>query len=63
MIVYPPVADDMHFSVALRNLGWVDGRNVITEYRFVQGQLIAVRLPSDLAAELVGLKVDLIVAI
>ena len=42
----------------LRNLGYVDGRNLIIEYRSADGR--AERFP-DLAAELVRLKVDLIV--
>jgi putative tryptophan/tyrosine transport system substrate-binding protein len=49
-----PAGDDA-FQRGLRDLGWVEGRNVITEYRFAQGE------PMQL--ELVGLKVDLIVAI
>jgi ABC-type uncharacterized transport system substrate-binding protein len=47
------------FRQALRELGWVEGQNVVVEYRFAEGRLD--RLP-DLAAELVRLKVDLIVA-
>jgi putative ABC transport system substrate-binding protein len=42
----------------LRNLGYVEGRNLIIEYRSADGH--AERFP-DLAAELVRLKVDLIV--
>jgi putative ABC transport system substrate-binding protein len=42
----------------LRDLGWVEGKNVTFEYRFAEGNLA--RLP-DLAAELVRLKVDVIV--
>ena len=47
------------FRQGLRELGWVEGQNLLIEYRFAQGRLD--RLP-DLAAELVRLKVDLIVA-
>jgi putative ABC transport system substrate-binding protein len=47
------------FRQGLRDLGYVDGRNVIVEYRDAEGKLE--RLPA-LAAELVALKVDLIVA-
>ncbi|MEP7297071.1 MAG: ABC transporter substrate-binding protein [Burkholderiales bacterium] len=47
------------FLVALRALGWVEGRNMVIEYRWAEGQVA--RLP-ELAAELVRLKVDLIVA-
>jgi putative ABC transport system substrate-binding protein len=42
----------------LRDLGYVEGRNVVIEYRFAEGK--AERLPA-LAAELVALKVDVIV--
>ncbi|MFO1315620.1 MAG: ABC transporter substrate-binding protein [Burkholderiales bacterium] len=42
----------------LRDLGYVDGRNIVIEFRFAQGQYD--RLP-ELAAELVRLKVDVIV--
>ena len=44
---------------ALRTLGWVDGRNVSFEWRYAEGK--TERYPT-LAAELVALKVDLIVA-
>ena len=47
------------FIRALRELGWVEGKNLIIEYRWAEGAIE--RLP-DLAAELVRLKVDLIVA-
>jgi putative ABC transport system substrate-binding protein len=43
----------------LRELGWVDGKNIVIEYRWAEGR--ADRLP-DLAAELVRLKVDVIFA-
>jgi ABC-type uncharacterized transport system substrate-binding protein len=42
----------------LRDLGYVEGRNIVIEYRSAEGQ--PERLPS-LAAELVALKVDVIV--
>jgi putative tryptophan/tyrosine transport system substrate-binding protein len=42
----------------LRELGYVEGKNIFIEYRYAEGKLE--RLP-DLAAELVGLKVDVIV--
>ena len=47
------------FSQRLRELGYVDGQNVLFERRFAEGQ--ADRLPI-LAAELVNLKVDVILA-
>jgi putative ABC transport system substrate-binding protein len=47
------------FRQALRELGWVEGQNLVIEYRFAEGRLD--RLP-DLAAELARLKVDVIVA-
>ena len=43
----------------LSKLGWIDGKNITIEYRFAEQK--ADRLP-ELAAELVRLKVDLIVA-
>jgi putative tryptophan/tyrosine transport system substrate-binding protein len=42
----------------LRDFGYVEGRNILIEYRFVEGRYE--RLP-ELATELVGLKVDVIV--
>jgi putative ABC transport system substrate-binding protein len=47
------------FLAALRALGWMEGRNLLIEYRWAEGQVA--RLP-ELAADLVRLKVDLIVA-
>ncbi len=47
------------FSQGLRDLGYVEGRNVVIEYRDAQGKLEPL---SSLAAELVALKVDIIVA-
>ena len=46
------------FQRGLKALGWVEGQNIVIEWRFAGGQ--AERLPS-LAAELVRLGVDLIV--
>ncbi len=45
--------------LALRDLGYIDGQNIAFEYRYAEGK--ADRLP-ELAAELVRLKVDIIVA-
>jgi putative tryptophan/tyrosine transport system substrate-binding protein len=47
------------FLRALRDLGWVEGQNLIIEYRWADGKIE--RLP-DFAVELVRQKVDLIVA-
>src|ERR1700682_5530822 len=47
------------FLRKLRELGWVEGQNVIIEYRWAEGNVE--RLP-DLAAELVRRNVDVIVA-
>ena len=48
------------FAEGLRERGYVEGQNVVMEYRWTEGRLE--RSPS-LATELVGLKVDLIVAV
>jgi putative ABC transport system substrate-binding protein len=53
----PPLLDA--FRQRLRELGWVEGQNIVIDYRYAQDRVD--RLP-DLAAELVRLKVDLIVA-
>ena len=47
------------FRQELSNLGWIEGKNISIEYRFGENKGTA-RLP-ELAAELVRLKVDLIV--
>jgi putative tryptophan/tyrosine transport system substrate-binding protein len=47
------------FQQGLRELGWIEGRNLAIEWRFAEGDID--QLPR-LAAELVGLPVDLIVA-
>jgi ABC-type uncharacterized transport system substrate-binding protein len=47
------------FLRALRELGWVEGQNLIIEYRWAEGNVE--RLP-DLAADLVRREVDVIVA-
>jgi len=46
------------FRQALRDLGYVEGRSIAIEYRYAEGR--PDRLP-ELAAELVGLKVDVLV--
>lgn len=53
----PPLFDA--FRQRLRELGWVEGQNIVIDYRYAEGRVD--RLP-DLAAELVRLKVDLIVS-
>jgi putative ABC transport system substrate-binding protein len=47
------------FRQEMRKLGWIEGKNFTSEYRFAEGK--ADRLP-ELVGELVRLKVDLIVA-
>src|SRR5215813_4008293 len=44
--------------LALRNLGYIEGQNIVIEYRYAEGKVD--RAP-ELAAELVRLKVDIIV--
>src|SRR5262245_64584018 len=53
----PPLLDA--FRQGLRELRWVEGQNIVIDYRFAEGRLD--RMP-DLAAELVRLKVDIIVS-
>ena len=48
------------FRQGLRELGYVEGKNIVIEYRYAEGKLD--RLPA-LAAELVRLKVDVIVTV
>jgi putative tryptophan/tyrosine transport system substrate-binding protein len=47
------------FRHGLRDLGWIDGKNIIVEYRWAEGHFE--RLPA-MVEELVRLKVDVIVA-
>jgi putative ABC transport system substrate-binding protein len=47
------------FRQGLRELGYVEGKNIVIEWRWAEGKLD--RLP-DLAAEIVHLKVDIIVS-
>jgi len=62
--LYIGIADEESFKRELRQgmseQGYVEGRDVIFEFRSAEGKLD--RLP-DLAAELVRLKVDVIVAL
>src|SRR6476660_4485875 len=46
------------FRQRLRELGYVEGKNIVVEYRYAEGKLERL---TDLAAELVRLKVDVIV--
>jgi putative ABC transport system substrate-binding protein len=55
--VWPHALDA--FRRGLRDLGWVDGQNIVVEYRWAEGRFE--RLPG-LMDELVRLKVDVIVA-
>jgi putative ABC transport system substrate-binding protein len=48
------------FRQGLHELGYIEGQNIVIEHRYAEGRLE--RLP-DLAAELVRLKVDVIVAV
>jgi putative tryptophan/tyrosine transport system substrate-binding protein len=52
------VSSEEAFRQGLRELGWIEGRNSAIEYRYAEGK--RERLP-DLAADLVRLKVDVIV--
>jgi len=56
----PPQPLREAFLQGLRDLGYVEGRNVVIEYRYAEGK--SQRLPA-LAAELVALKVDVILAV
>lgn len=53
-----PVLDA--FRQGLRELGWMEGQNIAFEHRYAEGRIDP--LP-ELAAEFVGLKVDVIVAV
>jgi ABC-type uncharacterized transport system substrate-binding protein len=46
------------FRQGLRELGYVEGKNIVIEWRYAEGKLDRVK---ELAAELVRLKVDVIV--
>ncbi len=47
------------FRQGLRELGYVEGKNIVIEYRYTEGKIDRLR---ELAAELVRLKVDIIVS-
>jgi putative ABC transport system substrate-binding protein len=48
------------FRQSLRELGWVEGQNIVIDHRYAEGRVDRLR---DLAAELVRLNVDLIVSV
>ena len=47
------------FRRGLRDLGWIDGRNVVVEYRWAEGRFDRLH---EIVDELVRLNVDIIVA-
>ena len=47
------------FRQELSKLGWIEGKNITIEYRFAEGKSLSAY--AELAADLVRLKVDLIV--
>jgi len=54
-----PISADDAFFQELRNFGWIEGKNIFVERRFAVGDVERLK---DSAAELVGLKVNVIVA-
>jgi putative ABC transport system substrate-binding protein len=52
--------DSHHTGLSLRELGYIEGQNIAIEYRFAEGK---VDWASELTAELVRLKVDIIVVV
>jgi putative ABC transport system substrate-binding protein len=59
-LVDPPSVERQAFLDGLRELGYVEGRNIVIEYRSAKWNR---ELLPDLAEELVALKVDVIVAV
>jgi putative ABC transport system substrate-binding protein len=61
LVLGPAAPSEMReaFDQGLRDLGYIEGRNIVIEYRSAEGK--SERLPA-LAAELVALKVDVLVA-
>src|SRR5262252_6550276 len=55
-----PLAYHDEFQRGLRELGYVEGRNIVIEYRFAEGKFDRL---DQLAAELVRLNVDIIVSV
>ena len=54
-----PSVRDEAFVQALRELGWIDGQNIVIEYRWAAGKTESL---AALAEELVALKVDVLAA-
>jgi putative ABC transport system substrate-binding protein len=59
LLISAPERFQGSFREGLRELGYVEGRNILVEYRYAAGQVDRL---TDLAADLVRLKVDVIVA-
>ena len=55
-----PLAYHDEFQRELRELGYIEGRNIVVEYRFADGKFDRL---DQLASELVGLNVDIIVSV
>jgi putative tryptophan/tyrosine transport system substrate-binding protein len=55
-----PLAYHDEFQRGLRELGYVEGQNIVIEYRFAEGKFDRL---DQLAAELVQLNVDIIVSV
>jgi putative tryptophan/tyrosine transport system substrate-binding protein len=55
-----PLAYHDEFQRGLRELGYVDGKNIVIEYRFAEGKFERL---ADLATELVELNVDVVVSV
>jgi len=60
LAMFPAPPGREAFLQGLRDLGWIEGQNITIEYRYAHGRLEQLL---DLVAELVRLKVDLIVAV
>jgi ABC-type uncharacterized transport system substrate-binding protein len=61
LVAAEPASESMRAQAigrGLRELGYIEGQNIVTEYRYAEGKVDRL---SDLAAELVRLKVDVIV--
>jgi ABC transporter substrate binding protein len=55
-----PLAYHDEFQRGLRELGYIEGRNIVIEYRFAEGKFDRL---DQLAAEFVRLNVDIIVSV